>query len=324
MITREACLTLIDDSIKSIDWNREPKKLYEPIEYILSLGGKRIRPLLMLLTYQMYDDKFDEVLPAATAIEVYHNFTLLHDDLMDKSDVRRSKPTVHKVWDANRAILSGDAMLILSYHLLAKVPSEKLAKVLDVFNTATLEICDGQQYDIDFESRLDVTIEEYIQMISLKTAVLLANSMKIGAIISGAPEEDVELIYDFGLNIGLAFQLQDDYLDVYGDAAVFGKEIGDDIICNKKTYMLIQALSLASGSDKDELLKWVTAEEFNSEDKIEAVTTIYNKVGIDKICHDEMNQYYERAISSLAAVSVSEDKKIGLKKIAKELMARKV
>lgn len=315
---------IINNYIKEIDLNREPKNLYAPIEYVLSIGGKRVRPQLMLLAYKLYKDNFDEVLPAAAAIEVYHNFTLLHDDLMDNSDVRRNKPTVHKVWDDNTAILSGDAMLILAYHLLAKSPSIYLKEVLDVFNTATLEICDGQQYDIEFETRIDVEAEEYLKMISLKTAVLLANSMKIGAIIAGASTQDVERLYSFGLNIGLAFQLQDDYLDVYGDAKVFGKSTGDDIVSNKKTYMLIQALNLSTGATHDELLKWVTADKFDTVEKIKAVTAIYNELGIDTVCKAKMKEFYNNAMTLLNEIEVADDKKENLRSLAAELMNRQI
>ncbi len=324
MMTKEQVVDLINSYIHNIELDREPKNLYAPIEYVLSIGGKRVRPQLMLLAYQMYKENFNEVLPAAAAIEIYHNFTLLHDDLMDNSDVRRNKPTVHKVWDDNTAILSGDAMLILGYHLLAKTPSEYLRRVLDVYNTVTLEICDGQQYDIEFETRTDVKAEEYLNMIALKTAVLLANSMKIGAIIGGASDKDIDLIYQFGLNIGLAFQLQDDYLDVYGDPKVFGKATGDDILCNKKTYMLIQALNLSEGKVKEELLHWIGSKEFNAEEKINAVIDIYNQVGIDKVCKAKMQEFYNKAIESLDAVSVDSSKKIVLKALASDLMQREI
>lgn len=315
---------IINEYIKSLDLDRNPKNLYEPISYVLSIGGKRVRPQLMLLAYQLYKDTVDEVLPAAAAIEVYHNFTLLHDDLMDNSDLRRNKPTVHKVWDDNTAILSGDTMLILSYHLIAQSPAKCLPEVLNVFNTATLEICDGQQYDIEFEHRLDVKAEEYLHMIALKTAVLLANSMKIGAIIAGASKSDIELIYQFGLNIGLAFQLQDDFLDVYGDPKVFGKATGDDILSNKKTYMLIQALNLSKGAVHQELLRWIEADTFDANEKIEAVTAIYNKVGIDRVCKDKMQEYFVKAIDCLEKVSVPSSKKNQLKELAEQLMNRQI
>lgn len=324
MVSRKKIIEIINDYIKRLNFNRTPKDLYAPIEYVLTVGGKRIRPQLMLMAFQLYKDNFEEVLPAAAAIETYHNFTLLHDDLMDNSDVRRNKPTVHKVWNENVAILSGDAMLVLAYHLVAKTPVAYLPRVLDVFNTATLEVCDGQQYDVEFEERLDVKVEEYLHMISLKTAVLLANSMKIGAIIADASEEDIELLYQFGLNVGLAFQLQDDYLDVYGDPKIFGKATGDDILCNKKTYMLIQALNLAQGKTKAELLHWIESKNFDPQEKIKAVINIFNQVGIDQVCKDKMNEYYQNALDALDRVSVDSLKKQGLRELAIELLDRKI
>lgn len=316
--------SLINGYLATLDDKKEPENLYEPIHYVLGLGGKRIRPLLMLLAYQMYEDDFEKVLPAASAIEVYHNFTLLHDDLMDNSDVRRNKPTVHNVWNANTAILSGDAMLILSYHLIAEAPKDKLQQVLTEFNKVTLEICEGQQYDIEFEKQDDVKVEDYLNMIRLKTAVLLASSIKIGAIIAGASEKDIELLYNFGINVGLAFQLQDDYLDVYGDAAIFGKKNGDDIVSNKKTYMLIQACNKAEGSIKQELDNWISARNFKEESKIKAVTQIYNQLGIDKICKQKMEEFYIKALENLDQVSLDSQKKQALKDIAGELMNRNI
>lgn len=315
---------LINGQIATLKSKKEPKNLYEPIHYVLSMGGKRIRPLLMLMAYELYKDSYEDVLPAAAAIEVYHNFTLLHDDLMDKSDLRRNKPTVHNVWNENTAILSGDTMLILSYHLLAKVPAEYLSMVLNEFNKATLEICEGQEYDIQFETRDNVKAEEYLNMIRLKTAVLLASSMKIGAVVAGASSKDAELLYKFGINVGLAFQLQDDYLDVYGDPKIFGKNTGDDIATNKKTYMLIKACEKATGESKELLNEWIHAEFFEREDKIKAVTTIYNELGIDKICKEKMDEYYHIAIKALSDVSVDPKLKEPLFKIAAELMNRNI
>ena len=315
---------LINGQIATLKSKKEPKNLYEPIHYVLSMGGKRIRPLLMLMTYELYKDSYSEVLPAAAAIEVYHNFTLLHDDLMDKSDLRRNKPTVHNVWNENTAILSGDTMLILSYHLLAKVPAEPLSKVLNEFNKATLEICEGQEYDIQFETRDNVKAEEYLDMIRLKTAVLLASSMRIGAVVAGASSKDADLLYKFGLNVGLAFQLQDDYLDVYGDPKVFGKNTGDDIATNKKTYMLIKACEKATGENKRLLNEWIHTAFFERQDKIKAVTAIYNELGIDKICKEKMDEYYNVAIEALSNVSVDSKLKEPLFKIAAELMNRNI
>ena len=322
MKTASDLKSLINSYLKTLDNKKEPKNLYEPIHYVLKIGGKRVRPILMLLAYQMYRDDVEQILPAASAIEVYHNFTLLHDDLMDNSDLRRNKPTVHNVWNANTAILSGDAMLILSYHLIAKTPADKLALVLDEFNKVTLEICEGQQYDIEFETQSNVKVEDYLQMIELKTAVLLASSIKIGAILAGASKEDAEHLYSFGLNVGLAFQLQDDYLDVYGDPQIFGKATGDDIVSNKKTYMLIQAMHTAEEKSAKELKDWVSALTFDKEEKIRRVTEIYNGLGIDQICKAKMEECYNKALEALSLVATTPERKSLLVELAGKLMNR--
>ena len=309
MFTASQLLDKINHHISEIQFTRTPKGLYEPIEYILSLGGKRIRPVLMLMGYNLYREDVASIYDPATAIEVYHNHTLLHDDLMDRSDVRRGKPTVHKVWNDNTAVLSGDAMLILAFRYMTGCPPEHLKEVMDLFSLTTLEICEGQQLDMEFESRCDVTEDEYIEMIRLKTAVLLAGSLKIGAILAGATAEDAENLYNFGMHIGVAFQLQDDLLDVYGDPEVFGKKIGGDILCNKKTYMLIKALNRADEKQHAELNRWLNAEAFQPSEKIEAVTEIYNQLNIRNICESKMREYYTFAMESLAAVAVAEDRK---------------
>ena len=251
MFTASQLLDKINNHISELQITRTPKGLYEPIEYILSLGGKRIRPVLMLMAYNLYKEDISSIYDPATGIEVYHNHTLLHDDLMDRSDMRRGKPTVHKVWNDNTAILSGDTMLILAFRYIAGCAPEHLKEVVDLFSLTALEICEGQQLDMEFESRSDVAEDEYIEMIRLKTAVLLAASLKIGAILAGASAADAENLYNFGMQIGVAFQLQDDLLDVYGDPEVFGKKIGGDILCNKKTYMLIKALERADGKQQN-------------------------------------------------------------------------
>ena len=255
MYTSEELLNSVNKYLSQMQYVREPKSLYEPIKYVLSLGGKRIRPILMMLAYNLFKDDPESILPIACAIETYHNYTLLHDDLMDNADLRRGHETVHKKWDANTAILSGDSMLVLAYQRIAQCPPEKLQSIIDLFTETALEIGEGQQYDMDFENRTDVTEEEYLEMIRLKTSVLLACSMKIGAILADASNEDAENIYKFGEKIGLAFQLQDDYLDVYGDTNVFGKAIGGDIISNKKTYMLINACNRANEKQYEELTR---------------------------------------------------------------------
>ncbi|WP_455587728.1 polyprenyl synthetase family protein [Bacteroides sp.] len=324
MFTASQLLDKINTHVSELQFVRTPKGLYEPIEYVLSLGGKRIRPVLMLMAYNLYKDDVSRIYGPATGIEVYHNYTLLHDDLMDRADIRRGKATVHKVWNDNTAILSGDAMLVLAYQYMADCPPEYLKKVMDVFSLTALEICEGQQMDMEFEQRSDVEEEEYIEMIRLKTAVLLAGSLKIGAILGGASSEDAERLYDFGVQIGVAFQLQDDLLDVYGDPAVFGKKIGGDILCNKKTYMLIKALERADKEQFAELNNWLTTETFDPEKKIGAVTAIYNQSGIKAICENKMREYYTRAMESLDAISVAEEKKKELKALMKHLMYREM
>ena len=315
-------LELIQHYIDSLPYERKPESLYEPIKYVLSLGGKRIRPMLMLMSYALYKDDVESILPQAIGLETYHNYTLLHDDLMDNADVRRGMPTVHRKWDANTAILSGDSMLVLAYQRMQNCPADKLPAVLDVFTTTALEIGEGQQYDMEFETRNDVREEEYIEMIRLKTSVLLACATKIGAIMADAPKEDVENLYRFGERMGLAFQLQDDFLDVYGDPTVFGKAIGGDITSNKKTYMLINAIGKAEGEDKATLMKWIDAKDFDREEKVKAVTEIYTKLGIDSMAKAKMEEYYAEALEALAKVSVPEEKKAQLRDYAAKMMKR--
>lgn len=300
---------------------REPEELYKPIEYILALGGKRIRPLLMLMTYNLYKENVDAVLPPAAGIEIFHNYTLLHDDLMDKADIRRGKKTVHKLWDDNTAILSGDAMFVLAYQYIAK--SAKHQSIMwDLFNATALEICEGQQFDINFEKRNNVTEAEYLEMIRLKTAVLLAASMKMGAIQADASEEDAQLMYDFGINIGLAFQLKDDYLDIYGDPVIFGKNIGGDILANKKTYLLIKAFELADERQKVDLSHWIFEDTFNPEEKILAVINIYNQLGVKTVCESKIQEYYNAAMNIFERVSVGSDRKKEVENLIRELMYR--
>lgn len=315
-------LELINNYIANLPYDRKPYSLYEPMRYVLSLGGKRIRPMLMLMTYSLYKNDPETILPQAVGLETYHNFTLLHDDLMDNADVRRGMMTVHKKWDANKAILSGDTMLVMAFKLMQQCDADKLPEVMRVFTDTALEIDEGQEYDIQFETRDDVTEEEYLEMIRLKTSVLLACAMKIGAIMAGASKEDVELLYRFGERMGLAFQLQDDYLDVYGDEKTFGKAIGGDITSNKKTYMLINALNLSEADDHASLEKWIAAKDFNRQEKVAAVTAIYNKVGVDKLAKAKMEEYYAEAIAALDAVSVAEEKKQQLREYATKMMKR--
>ena len=312
----------VNEHVTNLEYPAQPDGLFAPIRYVLSLGGKRLRPVLMLMAYNLYKDDIESIYNVAGGIEMYHNHTLLHDDVMDKADIRRGKPTVHKVWDENTAILSGDAMLIRAFQYMNVAPQKHLKEVIDLFAQTALEICEGQQYDMEFESRKDVKEEEYIEMIRLKTAVLLACSLKIGAILGDAPAEDCENLYKFGIHIGLAFQLQDDLLDVYGDPKVFGKNTGGDITSNKKTYMLIKAFELAEGENLDKLNRWVEAKEFDAAEKVREVTAIYDKIGIRGICEALMQEHDRLADGYLAKVHVDEEKKAELKALAASLMHR--
>lgn len=315
-------LQKIEQEITRLQFTYPPKSLYDPIEYILSLGGKRIRPALVLMACNLYKENVDTAIKPALGLEVFHNFTLLHDDLMDEADKRRNKPTVHKVWNANTAILSGDAMLIAAYQLIGETEPESLKEILDLFTGTALEICGGQQYDMEFESRTDVTEAEYIEMIRLKTAVLLACALKMGAIMGNAPEADAEALYQFGINIGLAFQLQDDLLDVYGDTATFGKNIGGDILCNKKTFMLINALRLVSDTQKAELNNWIGKKTFDPAEKIAAVTAIYDQLRLKELSEEKIHTYYNQAMNCLASLSVAPEKLNILKGVSARLMNR--
>ncbi len=312
----------IDRVITSTKFDQEPDTLFEPIEYILSLGGKRVRPILTLMAHNLYTDNFDEALKCAMGIEVFHNFTLLHDDLMDKSDMRRGKPTVHKKWDANTAILSGDAMLIEAYKYVSGVSVDILPEVLSLFTKTAMEVCIGQQHDMDFEKRTDVSVDEYLEMIRLKTAVLIGCSLKMGAITARTSSDDADNLYEFGINLGLAFQLKDDLLDVYGDTSKFGKKIGGDIINNKKTYLLIKAFEESDEEQKKELSEWTQKTEFDNDEKISAVKNIYDKLNIHSITDELIKKYYLAALESLNKVSVDDSKKQELSKLAQTLMHR--
>ena len=322
MKTADEILSMVNEFLANLPYERKPKSLYEPIRYVLSMGGKRIRPTLMLLGYNLFKDNPEKILMNAVALETYHNYTLLHDDLMDNADLRRGHETVHKKWDANTAILSGDSMLVLAYERMAQCDEKHFAKVLKLFTTTALEIGEGQQFDMEFENRNDVKEEEYIEMIRLKTSVLLACALKMGAILADASDEDAENLYKFGEQIGLAFQLQDDYLDVYGDTKVFGKEIGGDITSNKKTYMLINAFNLANDTQRAELQKWVDAKDFDRAEKVAAVTRLYNEIGIDKLAQDKIAYYFEQSKKYLDAVNVPAERKEELAKYAQKMMKR--
>ena len=322
MYTSEDLLKKVNEAIDALVYDRQPASLYDPIKYVLSIGGKRVRPVLTLLAYNLYQDDPLSIMPQAIGLETYHNFTLLHDDLMDHADMRRGHETVHKKWDANRAILSGDTMLLQAFERVEDCDPAKLPAVFKVFIQTTLEIGEGQQLDVEFEQRNDVTEDEYIEMIRLKTSVLLACACKVGAIMADAPAEDIENLYKFGEKLGLAFQLQDDLLDVYGNPAVFGKNIGGDITSNKKTYMLINAFNRATPAQREELTKWVEAKEFDRNEKVAAVTNLYNEIGIRKLCEQKIEQYYQESLVFLKKVNVSEERKTELKAYAAEMMKR--
>lgn len=323
MYTSDELLQKVNNFLDNLPYYRKPFSLYEPVKYVLSMGGKRLRPVLMLLAYNLYKDDPESILMQAIGLETYHNYTLLHDDLMDNADLRRGHDTVHKKWNPNQAILSGDAMLVLAYQRIAtNLKDDKLRNVLDVFTETALEIGEGQQYDMDFEARNDVTEDEYIEMIRLKTSVLLACALKIGAILAGASNEDADNLYKFGEKIGLAFQLQDDYLDVYGDSKVFGKAIGGDITSNKKTYMLINAFIHANDAQRKELTKWITVKDFNRNEKVKAVTELYNEIGIDKLAQQKIAFYFEQSHKYLDAVNVPDDRKSELRDYANKLLHR--
>lgn len=322
MINADQILKLVNDYLVQLPYDRRPASLYEPIRYVLSMGGKRIRPVLMLLSYNLFKEDPETILMPACALETYHNYTLLHDDLMDNADLRRGHETVHKKWNANTAILSGDSMLVLAYQRMQQCSSDKMAEVLALFTETALEIGEGQEYDMAFEHRDDVSEEEYIEMIRLKTSVLLACALKIGAILAGASKEDADNLYRFGEQIGLAFQLQDDFLDVYGDTRVFGKAIGGDITSNKKTFMLINALNHANEEQRRQLESWIGATEFDRDEKVVAVTRLYNEIGIDRMAQDKIAYYFEQSRKYLQAVSVDESRKAELAAYAQRMMNR--
>lgn len=320
MRTFEEILRTIEEAIARLEFNQPPRSLFDPITYTLSLGGKRIRPALALMACDLFGGKNEDVLQPALGLEVFHNFTLLHDDLMDEADRRRDKPTVHKLWNPNVAILSGDAMLICAYQLVAKANDKA---ILELFSRTALEICAGQQYDMEFESRSDVTEEEYIEMIRLKTAVLLACALKVGAMIGGASTADADALYDYGIHIGLAFQLQDDLLDVYGDPKTFGKNIGGDILCNKKTFLLINALSAASEEQRQVMEDWMARKSYDAQEKIAAFTNLYNELSIRDLTECRIEDYYRMANEDLARLSIAPETLSVLKGTCDRLMKRK-
>lgn len=318
MQTIEGYIELINRAVANIEYPQTPFGLYEPVKYQLDMGGKRVRPLLTLMACDMFGGDVNSAISPALGLEIFHNFTLLHDDVMDKAEIRRGRPTVHIAWSENTAILSGDAMQIIATQKVCDAPANVHKEVLDLYNKTALEICEGQQYDMEFENRDDVTVEEYINMIRLKTAVLIGCALKMGAIIAEAAPEQSEALYKFGENIGLAFQLQDDYLDVYGDAKTFGKKIGGDILNNKKTYMLISAMTLAKGEIKERLVSLLEGPQ--DDNKIEQVTAIYSELGIDKMAREKISEYSQKALTYLNGIPNNEE----LKAFANSLTERKL
>ncbi|WP_295717036.1 polyprenyl synthetase family protein [Mucilaginibacter sp.] len=313
---------LISKAVDALKFPDSPAELYEPISYILDLGGKRLRPSLLLMACDLFGGDVDKAIEPALAIEVFHNFTLMHDDIMDKAPLRRGKKTVHEKWNANVAILSGDAMMVEANKLMMKVDDAILRRVMDVFNETATGVCEGQQIDMSFEQRNNVLIDEYLDMIRLKTAVLLGGTLKIGAIIGGASLNDAQLLYSFGVNLGIAFQLQDDILDVYGDPEKFGKQVGGDILSNKKTYLLIKALELARDEQADNLNSWLNLEQFDAAEKVLAVTAIYNQLDIRQYAEYAMQTYAEKAFDALDQINLSEDRRQYLRQFADSLLVR--
>lgn len=313
---------LVNSRIKEKKYSKYPFDLYDPLDYIMSLGGKRMRPLLVLLAHHLYSTKHEEALDAALAVETFHNFSLIHDDIMDEAPIRRGKATVHEKWNHNTAILSGDVMLIKAYELLVTYSPEVLSDLLKLFNKTAVEVCEGQQMDMMFETQEQVSVEEYIRMIELKTAVLLGCSLEIGAIIAKAPSEEAQNLYEFGRLMGIAFQLRDDYLDVYADPEKFGKQVGGDIIANKKTFLWIEAQTLANKEQKAELQYWEKLEVFKSEDKVAAVTKIYNELQIPTLTQQKINEYSSRAFELLDKIGGNEEVKLILRKLSEDLLVR--
>nr|WP_315146140.1 polyprenyl synthetase family protein [uncultured Flavobacterium sp.] len=308
--------------LKSQSFDKEPKNLYQPIDYILQLGGKRLRPVLTLMTADVFDVDYKLALPAATAVEVFHNFSLVHDDIMDDAPLRRGNATVHEKWNVNTGILSGDAMLILAYQYFENYQPKTFRKLAKLFSKTALEVCEGQQYDVDFETRNDVTISEYLKMIEYKTAVLVAAAMKMGAIIAQTSKENSKLIYEFGLNLGLAFQLQDDYLDAFGDPKTFGKQVGGDIIENKKTYLYLKALEFSKPKEKKQLMQLFSVQLEDNVGKIETVKEIFNSTGASQATQIAIQDYTSKAFETLEKIDISQDKKQLLKVFGENLMNR--
>ncbi len=315
-------LSLIEAEIKKQKFGSQPKSLYEPIRYIMSLGGKRLRPLLTTLSYSLYKNDVEEIIPYAVAVEAFHNFTLLHDDIMDKAPLRRGKATVHEKWNVNTAILSGDVMLVKVYEMFLGLDEKKLKEILSIFSQCAAEVCEGQQWDMEFEDEKRISETKYLEMIRLKTAVLLGFSLELGALLADASEQDRKSLKDFGVNIGIAFQLKDDFLDVYADKKKFGKQVGGDIIANKKTFLLIKALEKAEGKQKAELEKWLTSKKFSKPKKVKAVTAIYDDLHLSTLMEEKIKYFFEKGFVCLSHLS-NPQKADSLKEFVKSLVDRK-
>ncbi|TRX58690.1 polyprenyl synthetase family protein [Fulvivirga sp. M361] len=313
---------LISEAIEQQQYGNHPEELYEPIRYLMALGGKRLRPLLTLLGYTLFQNDPEKIVKQALAVEVFHNFTLMHDDIMDEAPLRRGKPTVHEKWDRNTAILSGDVMLVKAYEILIDVERKYLPKVLRLFNKCAAEVCEGQQMDMAFESKDFVGQKEYLEMIRLKTAVLLGMSLRLGALLAGASKSEQKALYRFGVNIGIGFQLMDDLLDVYADKQKFGKQVGGDIIANKKTFLLIKALETSDGELKTELQQWLGKKKFDPEEKVTAVTDIYNRLNIKELTTKQMDLHFQEGFKSLAKMKVGPSRKAMLRQFTETLIAR--
>lgn len=313
---------LIEAEIKTHKFGKQPASLYEPIRYLMGLGGKRMRPLLTLLSYSLYKDNVEEVVPYASAVEAFHNFTLMHDDIMDKAPLRRGKATVHEKWNVNTAILSGDVMLVKVYEMFSSLEGDKLKRVLKAFNACAAQVCEGQQWDMEFETMNSVKEAQYIEMIRQKTAVLLGFSLELGAILADAPTTDQQALKDFGINIGIGFQLKDDLLDAYADPKKFGKQVGGDIIANKKTYLLIKALEKAKGKQKKDLTALLNSKKFNKQAKVKAVKAIYDSLHLQELTEKKVNQFFGLGFKNLETLSGKPEAKMALRKFAEELIAR--
>ena len=323
MYSLKEILEVIETKIIEVQFISEPAELYEPIDYIVSLGGKRLRPAMVLLSCNLFSESIEQAILPAIGLELFHNFTLIHDDIMDKAPIRRGKPTIHEKWNDNTAILSGDAMVFLANQYISSIDTKNLQKVLSVYNETALKVCEGQQFDMNFELRESISEDEYLNMISLKTSVLIAACLKIGAILGGASDEDADKIYHFGHYLGLAFQLQDDLLDVYADEKVFGKRTGGDIVCNKKTYLLITAINNSVNEIKQSLLNELNKKEFDEQEKISNVKSIYSKLNVKDITQNKINYFFEKALFELDSIKKDDSHLSEIKNLAYSLLKRK-